>query len=109
MSIFSLDQHTATVKSLTYVTDWSGNRKSSFVSTWASAVGYLTPIGINNQNVWLDRFWQAWNFETEYPFTIKETDILTIDGVDYDVKSFARVKGINIDRVRVVLTLTKNE
>lgn len=107
--MFSLDQHTATVKALTYTTDWSWNKKSSFASTWVSAIWYLTPVSSNNQNVWLDRFWQAWNFETEYPFAIKETDILTIDGVDYDVKSFARVKGITIDRVRVILTLTKNE
>lgn len=107
--MFSLDQFTATVKSLTYTTDWSWNKKSAFASTGVSVKWYLTPIWTNNQNVWLDRFWQARNFETEYPFTIKETDILTIDTVDYDVKSFARVKGINIDRVRVILTLTKNE
>lgn len=109
MSVFELDQHTATVKALTYTTDESGNKKSSFASTWVSVVWYLTPISANNVNVWLDRFWQARSFETDYPFTIEETNILTIDGVDYDVKSFARSKGITIDRVRVVLTLTKNE
>jgi hypothetical protein len=34
---------------------------------------------------------------------------VTIDGTDYQVKSFAHVKGIMIDRIRVVLVLPKNE
>jgi hypothetical protein len=40
---------------------------------------------------------------------VKESDILQIDGTNYQVKSFARAKGIRIDRVRCVLVLAKNQ
>lgn len=49
------------------------------------------------------------NFETEAPFVIEESNILEIDNVEYKVKSFARIKGMNIDRVRCILSLSKNE
>ena len=108
MSLFKLDYYTATVKRLTYTTDASGNKKSSYSATWTSAKWYLSPSSPNNQDVWLNRFWQLWNFECDYPFDVKESDLLTIDNTDYQVKSFARVKWIRIDRVRVVLVLPKN-
>lgn len=98
-----LDQHIATQKRLTYVwTKWSYET----LATWI--IWYLTPVSENNTSVWLERFWQARKFETETPFAVKETDILTIDDVDYQVKSFARFKWIVIDRMRVFLTLPKN-
>lgn len=109
MSIFKLDYYTATIKRLTYTTDASGNKKSSYSATWTTAKGYLSPASSNNQDVWLDRFGQVWNFECDYPFDVKESDILSIGWTDYQVKSFAHVKGIRIDRVRVVLVLPKNE
>lgn len=109
MSLFNLDYYTATVKRLTYTTDASWNKKGTYLPTETTAEWYLSPVGTNNQDVWLNRFWQAWNFECDAPFDVKEADIVTIDGTDYEVKSFARVRWINIDRVRVVLILPKNE
>ena len=107
--MFQLDYSTATVKRLIYSTDSSGNSKSSYSTTWTSVKWYLSPVSTSNQDVWLDRFGQARNFECDAPFDVKESDIVSIDGVDYEVKSFARVKWIMIDRVRVVLVLPKNQ
>ncbi len=104
-----LDYYEATVKRLQYTTDTNGNKKSKYVATEISATWYLSPESSRNQDVWLDRFWQVRNFECDAPFEVKESDILTIDGTDYQVKSFAHVKGITIDRIRVVLVLPKNE
>lgn len=111
MGYFKLDYYEASVKRLTYTTDtetWIKKSSYSVVSD-LTAKGYLSPVWTNNQDVWLDRYWQQWNFECDYPFDVKETDILTIGWVDYQVKSFARVKGIKIDRMRFVLTLPKNQ
>ena len=109
MTKFKLDYYTGTVKRLVYTVDSSGNSKSSYISTWNSAKWYLSPASSNNSDVGLDRYWQIRNFECNAPFDIRESDILTIDNVDYEVKSFAHVKGIRIDRIRVVLVLPKNE
>lgn len=109
MSIFKLDYYTATVKRLWYTTDSNGNKKSWYQTTEITAKWYLSPASSSNQDVWLDRFWQVRNFECDYPFDVKESDIVEIDGTEYQVKSFARAKGIRIDRVRVVLVLPKNE
>ena len=104
-----LDYYDATVKRLQYTTDDNGNKKSEYVTTDISATWYLSPEWTRNQDVWLDRFGQVRNFECDAPFDVKESDIVSIDWTDYQVKSFARVKGIMIDRVRVVLVLPKNE
>lgn len=104
-----LDYYDATVKRLQYSTDDNGNKKSEYVTTDISATWYLSPEWTRNQDVWLDRFGQVRNFECDAPFDVKESDIVSIDWTDYQVKSFARVKGIMIDRVRVVLVLPKNE
>jgi len=111
MTMFQLDYSTATVKRLSqYTTDANGNKKSQYSETVIATVKwYLSPVSSSNQDVWLDRFGQAWNFECNAPLDVKESDIMTIDGVDYEVKSFAHVKWIMIDRVRVVLVLPKNE
>ena len=109
MTIFKLDYYTATVMRLVYATDSHGNKKSTYQPTEITAKWYLSPASSNNQDVWLDRFWQVRNFECNYPFAVKESDILQIDGTNYQVKSFARAKGIRIDRVRVVLVLAKNQ
>lgn len=109
MQQFKLDYFTASVKRLWYTTDASGNKKSTYTTTSTSVKWYLSPVWTNNQDVWLDRFGQVRNFECNAPFDVKESDIMTIDGVDYEVKSFAHVKWIQIDRVRVVLVLPKNE
>ena len=109
MTMFQLDYYTATVKRLSYSTDTSGNKKSIYASTGTSVKWYLAPASSNNSDVGLDRYWQVRNFECNAPFDIKESDILTIDNVDYEVKSFAHVKGIMIDRIRVVLVLPKNQ
>lgn len=106
---FKLDYYTATVKRLAYTTDENWNKKSWYVATWTSVKWYLAPTSQNNSDVGLDRYWQVRDFECNYPFDVKESDILTINGVDYQVKSFAHVKWIQIDRVRVVLVLPKNE
>lgn len=110
MGLFKLDYYSASVKRLTYTTDTATwNMKSSYsVVSDLTAKGYLSPVWTNNQDVWLDRYWQQWQFECDYPFDVKETDLLTIGWVDYQVKSFARVKGIKIDRMRFILTLPKN-
>lgn len=108
MSMFMLDYYDATVKRLQYTTDDNGNKKSEYVTTDISATWYLSPEWTRNQDVWLDRFWQIRNFECDAPFDVKESDIVTIDWKDYQVKSFAHVKGIMIDRIRVVLVLPKN-
>ena len=107
--MFQLDYSTATVHRLVYATDSSGNKKSTYTSTGVTVKWYLSPESKNNQDVWLDRFGQTWNFECDAPFDVKESDIVSIDGVNYEVKSFAHVKWIMIDRVRVVLILPKNE
>jgi len=110
MGLFKLDYYSASVKRLTYTTDtetWIKKSSYSVVSD-LTAKGYLSPVWTNNQDVWLDRYWQQWQFECDYPFDVKETDLLTIGWVDYQVKSFARVKGIKIDRMRFILTLPKN-
>jgi len=104
-----LDYYDATVKRLQYSTDDNGNKKSEYVTTDISATWYLSPEWTRNQDVWLDRFGQVRNFECDAPFDVKESDIVSINWTDYQVKSFARVKGIMIDRVRVVLVLPKNE
>lgn len=104
-----LDYYDATVKRLQYTTDDNGNKKSEYVTTDISATWYLSPEWTRNQDVWLDRFGQIRNFECDAPFDVKESDIVSINWTDYQVKSFARVKGIMIDRVRVVLVLPKNE
>ena len=104
-----LDYYDATVKRLQYSTDDNGNKKSEYVTTDISATWYLSPEWTRNQDVWLDRFGQIRNFECDAPFDVKESDIVSINWTDYQVKSFARVKGIMIDRVRVVLVLPKNE
>lgn len=109
MSMFMLDYYDATVKKLQYSTDDNGNKKSEYVTTDISATWYLSPEWTRNQDVWLDRFGQVRNFECDAPFDVKESDIVSINWTDYQVKSFARVKGIMIDRVRVVLVLPKNE
>ena len=111
MTKFKLDYFTATVKRLwTYTTDENWNKKSIYGEQIIATVKwYLSPVGSNNQDVWLDRFWQVRNFECNAPLDVKESDIMTIDGVDYEVKSFARVRWIRIDRVRVVLVLPKNQ
>lgn len=108
MSMFMLDYYDATVKRLQYTTDANGNKKSEYVTTDISATWYLSPEWTRNQDVWLDRFGQVRNFECDAPFDVKESDIVTIDWKDYQVKSFAHVKGIMIDRIRVVLVLPKN-
>ena len=109
MTTFLLDYYTATVKRLTYTTDTSGIKKSTYSATWTSAKWYLSPEWTNNQDVWLDRFGQIRNFECNAPFDVKESDIVSINNVDYEVKAVARVKWIAIDRVRVVLVLPKNQ
>ncbi len=110
MGYFKLDYYEASVKRLSYTTDANWNKKSIYaVVEGLTAKGYLSPVWTNNQDVWLDRYGQQWNFECDYPFDVKETDILTINGTDYQVKSFARVKGIKIDRMRFILTLPKNQ
>ena len=109
MTMFQLDYSTATVQRLVYATDSSGNKKSTYTSNGVTVKWYLSPESKNNQDVWLDRFGQTWNFECDAPFDVKESDIVSIDGVNYEVKSFAHVKWIMIDRVRVVLILPKNE
>jgi len=109
MTLFKLDYYTATLMRLVYSTDSNGNKKSTYEATEITAKGYLSPVSSNNQDVWLNRFWQVWNFECDYPFDVKESDIIQIDWVNYQVKSFAHVKWIRIDRVRVVLVLPKNE
>lgn len=109
MTTFQLDYYTATVKRLSYSTDSSWNKKSTYASTGSSVKWYLAPAWSNNQDVWLDRYGQVRNFECNAPFDVKESDILTIGTVDYEVKSFAHVKWINIDRIRVVLVLPKNQ
>lgn len=109
MSIFKLDYYTATVMRLAYTTDSNGNKKGTYQATEKTAKWYLSPSSPNNQDVWLNRFGQVWNFECDYPFDVKESDIVQINGTNYQVKSFARAKWIRIDRVRVVLVLPKNE
>ena len=109
MTKFQLDYYTATVKRLTYTTDTSGNKKSTYSATWTSVKWYLSPEWTNNQDVWLDRFGQVRNFECDAPFDVKESDIVSINSVDYEVKAVAHVKWITIDRIRVVLVLPKNE
>lgn len=109
MSKFKLDYSTATLQRLSYTTDSNWNKKATYWASEITAKWYLSPVSTNNQEVWLDRFWQMWNFECDYPFDVKESDLLSIDWTEYQVKSYARVKGINIDRVRVVLVLPKNE
>lgn len=107
--MFKLDYSTATVKRLAYVTDTQGNKKSTYSSSDITAKGYLIPTSVNTQDVGLDRFWLVYNFECDYPFAVKESDIVSIDWIDYKVKSVARFKGIRIDRVRVVLVKEKTE
>lgn len=109
MTMFQLDYSTATVKCLSYSTDSNGNKKATYTWSGVSVKWYFSPESKNNQEVWLDRFWQVYNFECDAPFDVKESDILTINNVDYEVKSFAHVKWIMIDRIRVVLVLPKNE
>lgn len=107
--MFKLDYSTATVKRLVYATDTYGNKKSTYETSDITAKGYLVPTSVNNQDVWLDRFWLVYNFECDYPFDVKESDVVSIDWTDYKVKSVARFKGIKIDRVRIVLVKEKNE
>lgn len=109
MTMFQLDYSTATVKRLVYAEDSNGNKKATYTWSGVSVKWYFSPESKNNQEVWLDRFWQVYNFECDAPFDVKESDILTINNVDYEVKSFAHVKWIVIDRIRVVLVLPKNE
>jgi len=104
---FLLDQDTAIHKRLTTSVD-AWHSKSVYEATWNEYVWYLTPMWTNNQSVWIDRFWQARKFETNQPCDVIESDILVIDNVEYQVKSFAPVKWITIKRVRVILTLPKN-
>lgn len=108
MTIFKLDYYVATIKRLEYTTNSKGNKKATYKETGTITKGYLSPAWTNNQDVWLDRFGQVWNFECNAPLDVKESDIMVIDGVEYEVKSFARIKWIVIDRVRVVLVLPKN-
>lgn len=109
MTMFQLDYSTATVKRLVYTEDSNGNKKATYTWSGVSVKWYFSPESKSNQEVWLDRFWQVYNFECDAPFDVKESDILTINNVDYEVKSFAHVKWIMIDRIRVVLVLPKNE
>lgn len=108
MSMFTLDQFLAKVKTQTYVVSGSG-KKSTYDYNGSEVYGYLTPVSIRNSSAGINTFWQERQFETETPLDAEESDILEIDSVDYKIKSFARVKGITIDRMRYILIKSKGE
>lgn len=106
--MFTLDQFLAKVKVQTYVVSGTG-KKSTYDYNWSEAYGYLTPISIRNSSAGINTFGQERQFETENPLDAEESDIMEIDEVDYKIKSYARVKGISIDRIRYILVKSKGE
>ena len=103
MWTFRKDNQTATVKRLTYSVD-SGYKKSGYTATGKTYTGHLKAITIKD-GVDISNFGKEFLFHTEYTADIKESDRLTIWGVEYDVKGVSKFVGVTFNRLQAVLQL----
>lgn len=103
MSIFKKDNQTAIVSRLWYTTDW-GYKKSTYSATGNSYVWHLKALTLKD-GIEIENFWKEFLFHTSYNADIKESDRLTIDWVDYDVKGISKFKWVSFDRLQCVVEL----
>jgi len=87
--MFNLDTISAQVKRLTYVTDWSF-KKWTYASYGTAKKWYFVPQAENAQDQWFGKFGQVFKFECDAPFDVEDSDRLTINSIDYEVKAVAR-------------------
>ena len=106
MWVFNKDNATATVKRLWYV-DESGYKKSWYALTGNSYLWHLKFLTVKD---WIEtsNFGKEYQFNAEYNGDIKESDKLTIDWVDYDVKGVSKQTGISFSRLVAILQKWSN-
>lgn len=101
MSVFRKDNQTATVSRLWYTTD-SGYKKSWYTATGNSYEWHLKALTIKD-GIETSNFWKEFLFHTVSGADIKESDKLTIDSVDYDVKGISTYKGVSFSRLQCIV------
>lgn len=98
---FKKDTKMAYISRLWYSTDgWY--KKSDYVSTWLWYMGHLKALTLKD---WIEisNFWKEYQFNTEYGADIKESDKLTIDWIEYNVKGVSTFDWITFSRMMCIL------
>lgn len=103
MSVFKHDNQLAVVSRMSYTTD-SWYKKSWYSATGKSYTWHLKALSIKD-GIDVNNFGKEFSFHTAYDADIKESDKLTIDNVNYDVKWVSKYKGISFSRLQAIIEL----
>ena len=99
--MFRKDFTTAEVYRLGYTESW-WYKQSWYTATWESYKGYLKFLSIKDWiEVWA--FGKEAQFNTDITADIKESDRLTIDWVNFDVKGVADFPWVTFGRKMLIL------
>jgi hypothetical protein len=98
---FTKDNQLAIVSRLWY-TDDTGYKKSWYTPTWKEYMWHLKALTIKD-GIELSNFGKEYQFNTNLWADIKESDKLTIDWVEYNVKGIWSFNWITFNRLMCIL------